>query len=440
MIKYDTYKDSGIDWLREIPQHWSTDRLKNIFSFNTGLSITKKNLKDKGVPCVNYGEIHSKYGFEVNPNIHPLKCVDSSYLETKKKALLKKGDFVFSDTSEDIEGSGNFTYLNSHIETFAGYHTIVARLKQEHHFLFVAFLLDSLSFRTQFQSNVAGIKVYSITQGLLNKLSFLIPPLNEQAQIATYLDKKTNGIDRKIELLSKKISTYKELRKSIINETVINGLDEKTKWQTCRLKDIGYIFSGLSGKSGDDFNQDNNENNRGFIPFTNIANNTYLDKNHLGKVVIKPTEKQNQVKKDDLFFLMSSEGYEDIGKSAVLKDEISETYLNSFCKGFRITKENISAYFLNYLLLSSTYREKMIVQGKGFTRINLKIEKVNNFSISIPTTLEEQKAITNYLDEKTSKIDAIVNNIENQIDHLKELRKALINDVVTGKIKVVEQV
>ena len=234
--------------------------------------------------------------------------------------------------------------------------------------------------------------------------------------------------------LENKIGKYKSYKDSGV--AWLGEIPEH--WECKRMKDIGSLYSGLSGKSGDDFNQDNNENNRGFIPFTNIANNTYLDRSHLGKVVIKPTEKQNQVKKDDLFFLMSSEGYEDIGKSAVLKDEISETYLNSFCKGFRITKENISAYFLNYLLLSSTYREKMIVQGKGFTRINLKIEKVNNFSISIPTTIEEQKAIANYLDEKTSKIDAIVSNIENQINHLKELRKALINDVVTGKIKVVK--
>jgi type I restriction enzyme S subunit len=79
----------------------------------------------------------------------------------------------------------------------------------------------------------------------------------------------------------------------------------------------------------------------------------------------------------------------------------------------------------------------MVIQGKGFTRINLKIEKVNNFSITIPSTKAEQIAIANYLDEKTGKIDSIIINIKNQINNLIELRKTLINDVVTGKIKVV---
>src|SRR5690554_431126 len=129
MRKYDSYKDSGIEWLEALPNHWELKRLKNIFSFGTGLSITKKNLLDAGVPCVNYGEIHSKYGFEVNPQVHILKCVEEEYLNTSKRSLLKKGDFIFADTSEDIEGSGNFTYLNSDIKVFAGYHTIAAKPK-----------------------------------------------------------------------------------------------------------------------------------------------------------------------------------------------------------------------------------------------------------------------------------------------------------------------
>ncbi|MFD2432573.1 restriction endonuclease subunit S [Mesonia maritima] len=214
----------------------------------------------------------------------------------------------------------------------------------------------------------------------------------------------------------------------------LNG--DVSSWVRFRLKDLGYLYSGLSGKSGDDFNQDDNPNNKGFIPFTNIAINTYLDKKQLGTVVIEDNEKQNQVKKNDIFFLMSSEGYEDIGKSAVLIEDLKETYLNSFCKGFRLTNKNSDASFINYLLLSDIYRQQMLVEGKGFTRINLKMEKVNNFSILIPPTKKEQQQIAAYLEAKTNTINNIVNNIETQITTLKELRKTLINEVVTGKVKV----
>ena len=283
----------------------------------------------------------------------------------------------------------------------------------------------------------AGTSKEALNMSQILNIGLPFPELKEQTQIANYLDAKTTAIDKKVNLLQQKIKLYKAYRNTLINETVAKGLkNDNSNWVNYRLKDIGYLYSGLSGKSGNDFNQDDNPNNKGFIPFTNIANNTYLDENHLGTVVIAEKEKQNQVKKNDIFFLMSSEGYEDIGKSAVLIDDIKETYLNSFCKGFRITNKNCEASFINYLLLSDSYRQEMLVEGKGFTRINLKMEKVNNFSIVIPSTKKEQQQIVDYLDGKTTIIDKIIKNIETQITTLKELRKTLINEVVTGKVKV----
>jgi type I restriction enzyme S subunit len=117
-------------------------------------------LLDEGVPCVSYGEVHSKYGFEVNPDVNNLRCADINYLETSPSALLKRGDFVFADTSEDIKGSGNFTCLNSDTPTFAGYHSVVARQKETHNCRYLSYLFDSLGFRAQVQSKVSGIKVF----------------------------------------------------------------------------------------------------------------------------------------------------------------------------------------------------------------------------------------------------------------------------------------
>ena len=87
---------------------------------------------------------------------------------------------------------------------------------------------------------------------------------------------------------------------------------------------------------------------------------------------------------------MSSEGYEDIGKTAVLADKIEEVYLNSFWKGYRVNPNKCNPYFLNYLFLSNIYRQKLIVEGKGFTRINLKMEKVTDFEVYTTKSLDEQ--------------------------------------------------
>ena len=81
-------KDSGVEWIGEIPEHWEVKQLRYMFNLGKGLTITKENLQEQGVHCVNYGEIHSKYGFEIDTEIHPLKCVDEEYLETNPNALI----------------------------------------------------------------------------------------------------------------------------------------------------------------------------------------------------------------------------------------------------------------------------------------------------------------------------------------------------------------
>ena len=93
---------------------------------------------------------------------------------------------------------------------------------------------------------------------------------------------------------------------------------------------------------------------------------------------------------------------------------------------------------MNYQLQSESFRKIMQIEGKGFTRMNLKMEKVNDFTIYIPNTIEEQNEIVKYLNEKNTQIDTILTNISEQITKLTQLRKTLINDVVTGKIKVTE--
>jgi type I restriction enzyme S subunit len=173
-----------------------------------------------------------------------------------------------------------------------------------------------------------------------------------------------------------------------------------------------------------------NEDNKCFIPFTNIANNFRIDPESLQTVVIAENEKQNKVKKGDLFFLMSSENYDDVGKSAVLLDDLEETYLNSFCKGFRITKENIVPKFLNYQLHSKQLRHNLLTGANGFTRINLKIDKVIDLLTALPP-LVEQTSIASFLDRKTSEIDDIIADKKRLLELYEEEKTAIINQAVT---------
>lgn len=213
-------KDSGIDILPLINDGWKVERVKNLFSMTKGLSITKENLEDEGIPVISYGEIHSKYGFNFNPEIDYVKNVNTSYLENSKSALLEKGDFIFADTSEDISGSGNFTCFTGSIKTFAGYHTIILKAKVKFNYQYLAYLFDSSIFRSQIQKSVQGIKVFSITQRILKNQWVWLPPIEIQDEIVKYLDGKRIVIDK---LISEKLTELNELdtyKKSLIFEYV----------------------------------------------------------------------------------------------------------------------------------------------------------------------------------------------------------------------------
>lgn len=213
-------KYSGVEWIGEIPEHWNMKRFRYVFNLGKGLTITKENLRDEGVFCVNYGEIHSKYGFELDTNIHKLKYVDEEYLLSDPKALLKNGDFVFADTSEDIEGSGNFTYLKSDNEIFAGYHTVVAKPKFDLESRFFAYIFESESFRNQIRTKVKGVKVYSITQSILKQPTVWFPSKDEQKEIVDYLDSGTKKIETAISLKQQEINKLTEYKSSLINGVV----------------------------------------------------------------------------------------------------------------------------------------------------------------------------------------------------------------------------
>ncbi len=440
MRKYDSYKDSGIVWLGEIPSYWEVSRLKNLGKAIIGITYSPDDIVDEsdGILVLRSSNIQNdKVCFKDNVYVNKIP---------KKSLITKKGDILICSRNGSRALIGKNIRIDDETKdlTFGAFMTIY----RSKYFMYLSYFFNSQLFDYQSGAFMTST-INQLTINTLNQLITVYPPINEQTAIAQYLDSKTQAIDKKVNLLEKKIGYYKELRKSIINETVTKGLDKSaalqvndlgfetpSTWSKKRLKDLGFLYSGLSGKSGDDLNQDDNPNNKGFIPFTNIANNTYLKKDHLGTVVVYENEKQNKVKEGDIFFLMSSEGYEDIGKSAILDEDLEETYLNSFCKGFRMINKKANPYFLNYLLLSDNYRKQLIVEGKGFTRINLKMEKVNDFIVYIPTTINEQNNIVKYIDTKTQTIDMIVDNINTQVLKLKELRKTLINDVVTGKIKV----
>jgi len=206
--------------------------------------------------------------------------------------------------------------------------------------------------------------------------------------------------------------------------------DIPKEWKVSRLKDIGCLYGGLTGKSGDDFNVEDEDSFAFFIPFTNIFNNDVIDNTKLSKVKVNDGESQNSVLDGDLLFLMSSEDYDGVGKNSLMKGNVPNLYLNSFCKGFRVKDKNVYSSFLNFLMSSQVIRELVRMEAKGFIRINLRQDRLACCPILLPPLSEQQK-IADYLDKVCGEIDGLVALQEAMIDELKAYKQSVITEAVT---------
>ena len=217
--------NEDIRWEISYPSSWKIERLRNIFSFRKGLSITKANLEPNGIEVINYGQIHSKKNTMVSLNEDLFKYVNESYLETDAASLVKKGDFIFADTSEDLEGCGNCAYIDRCGEIFAGYHTVIAHPKERTNNKYFAYLFKSSVWRYQVRKKVNAVKVYSITQQILKDVFLFVPSELEQVQIVEHLDKLCYQIDEFISTAKKKINELEDMKAVVISDVVTGKID-----------------------------------------------------------------------------------------------------------------------------------------------------------------------------------------------------------------------
>lgn len=217
--------NNDIRWDIDYPSTWKLERLRNLFTFRKGLSITKANLEPTGIPVISYGQVHSKKNSMVGLNDELFKYVNPSYLKTDPSALVGKGDFIFADTSEDLDGSGNCAYIDRDGKIFAGYHSVIAHPKGSTNNKYFAYLFKSPTWRYQIRKKVNAVKVYSITQQILKDVFLLVPSQDEQQEIVQYLDSTCSKIDSLIESTHKKIAELTEMKSVIISDAVTGKID-----------------------------------------------------------------------------------------------------------------------------------------------------------------------------------------------------------------------
>ena len=162
------------------------------------------------------------------------------------------------------------------------------------------------------------------------------------------------------------------------------AFEKSYPWEQRKLGDVGTTFTGLSGKTKEDFGHGDAR----FITYMNVYSNAIAD-----PTMVEPIEidnKQKQVEVGDVFFTTSSETPDEVGMSSVLLEKHGPTYLNSFCFGYRPT-ENFDPYYLAYMLRSEVVRNKIILLAQGISRYNISKNKMMEIEIPIPSQAEQKK-------------------------------------------------
>lgn len=434
--RYDAYKDSGVEWLGEIPEHWDVARLGSILS-----PVSQKNCPDLPLLSITREKGVIVRDIEDEDENHNYIPDDLSNYK-----LLKAGQFGMNKMKA-WQGSYGIAPATGIVSPAYYVFNVADSISPDYFHL----AIRSKVYVSFFGSSSDGVRIgqWDLSKSRMTNIPFLIPSISEQKRMATFIREKFDQIDRAIAIKQKQIELLKERRQILIHNAVTRGLDPNVEmkdsgvewigevpkhWEVKRLKFLGNLFSGLSDKKGDDFSKEPIKQSKPYIPFTNICKNLLVKKGEYHYVKMSDSESQNMVLKDDILFLMSSETLDDIGKCS-LYSFTDEVYLNSFCKGFRLTDKSISSLFLIYLLSSLAYRIYFGMVGRGFTRINIKQEYINEIQTLIPP-IQEQIAIASFITKADEKIHLAVLLIEQEIEKLKEYKASLVNSVVTGKVKV----
>ena len=432
---YPVYKDSGVAWLGDVPEHWEVRRVKDIGvnGLTNGL-FKKKEDFGFGVKLINVSDLYQE------DNIIKYDCLDrvNANEDEINRYSVVSGDIFFVRSSLKLEGIGISSLLEKPEETTV-FECHIIRFSPNTKLIspkFLKYLFNSKDIKLKFILVSKTVTMTTISQEKISSIELAVPPLSEQKSIATYLDTKTAQCDRKIDLLTQKATKYGKLKQSLINETVTRGLDKSvpmkdsdyewnhkipTSWKETRVKNIFKLVTDLAP----------NDNNFELLSlFASIGVKPRKDMEQRGNKSVT-TDGYWMVKKGDIIVNKLLAWMGSIGLSDY--DGVTSPAYDILRK----SSEKVDQRFYTYLFRTEIAQAIFKKQSRGImdVRLRLYFDKFGAISVPFPPP-EEQKAIADYLDTKTAQIDQIIQTINTQIEKLKELRKTLINDVVTGKIRV----
>lgn len=441
MKQYDNYKDSGIDWIGEIPEHWEYWKISHAFK-----RIGSGTTPESGNPIYHEnGTINWLNTGDLNDGILEFcskKVTEKALEDYSSLKLFPAGSLVMAMYGATI---GKTTIINFETTTNQACCVFCTGDIIDVNFLQYWFIGN----KEHIINLAIGGGQPNISQNILKDIRIWCPNISEQIELTNYLDNKTTQIDSLISKKQQFITLLQEERIAVINQAVTKGLHPKVKmkdsgieclgeipehWGVKKLKYVGNCQNGIS-EGADYFGS-----GYPFVSYSDVYKNNVLPTSVVG--LAQSTQKHQEhysVQESDVFFTRTSETIEEIGIASICYNTIEKAVFAGFLIKFRPNKELIIKEFSKYYFRCFIPRTFFIKEMNLVTRASLSQELLKRLPILLPS-IDEQKEIAFYLDKKTNEIDKIISKTQQEIELLKEYKTALISEVVTGKVDVRELV
>ncbi|ECK7596369.1 restriction endonuclease subunit S [Campylobacter jejuni] len=422
------FKESGIEWLGEIPEHWEVVKINKIVTFVNGYAFENFDFNPIfEIPVIRIGDMQKE------------KILYDNCLKTKEKEKLKQFLISNNDILIALSGAttGKIAFCDTDNKAYINQRVAIVRSKLKlvkYYFLTRGFsLLIELACNGSAQPNISTKEI--------GEFKIPLPPLKEQEQIANFLDEKCEQIANFIEKKEKLINLLKEQKQALINETITKGLDKNANfkdsgiewlgkipqhWRIVKLKYVAFTNIGLVYTPDDII--ENPDEGYPVLRANNIQNGK-IDYQDLIYIKSKQIGKKQIISSGDLLMCVRNGSENLLGKTAKIQDGYF-----SFGAFTAIIKSQFNDYF--YWIFQTNMLRKSIASFSASNGIGqISQDDIKNFIISFPP-LKEQEQIAQFLDSEISKIDAIIEKIKKQIELIKEYKTTLINQAVCGRINL----
>ena len=416
MERYEAYKDSGVEWIGEIPAKWEVKKLKYVAVARPSNIDKKSKDKEEPVSLCNYVDVYNNEFIKSELIFMEATAVQ----EQKEKFLLQKGDILATKDSETPDDIANpALVVEDFDDVVCGYHlTHIKPKKIIGSYLFRYFQTNYLN--SYFEVSANGVTRYGLGVDKFNSALILNPSMGEQTAIANFLDRKTAEIDALIAQKERLLELYEEEKTAIINHAVTKGLDPNVElkdsgvewlgeipvgWEIKKLKHIANLKSGTNLTS-DQIKVDG--------PYPVYGGNGlrgyYHDFTHEGNFIL-------------------------IGRQGALCGNINYANNKFWATEHAVVVEPLLDYkpiWMGEVLRIMNLNQYSVAAAQP----GLSVESITNLFIPWPL-LEEQTSIVGHIEIETGRIDSKIAKTQRIIELQKEYRNALISEVVTGKIKVI---